>query len=665
MEKLTLSSAMGNLKRNIPLLVSALGALCLFLAPSTTVIMLEAAIFSVVVLAVMLGDPPAKRPRPSFPVLVLAAAFVVTGFFTFYRTWMASSYTTMLCAMVRIPARKLIPALAAVGSIAGCYALYRLARWFDLLAGKLLPGFHGDLKSNWFFPLSAAFFFCMEAEQAVRSPWLSALVAAAVALLVAARTESLWKLSRNEPILFQSLSALTAAGICLFRLNTFAAVSDVSVLAGIGAMIAAFPFVCVCVTAFFRKLRTLLTECGTFSDVTRGTLAVWGALLLAVLVFVTVAFLRTDAFYGTGYPYDIIYTSDSPMLVQENAYLALNFQENDLRQPLFAVFAAPFMGIPYLLSAVLNASEPVNALLMNYAQIILLFFTTFLLTKLLKLSGMKRLCFLVLSCCSYPFLLFSLMMEQYIVAYFYLVLFLYLYCEHRQPQPITLWGAGGTLLTSVILLPLLSEKHPLRDFRSWFRDMLEYAMCFVLVILAFGRMDVILDVATSILELTQFTGKTLTVFDKLCQYTAFIPACFAAPLAGISANMEGVTSWQLAQTSSLDFRGIGILLMALGSALLNWKKVSSRIAAGWIGFSFLVLVILGWGTQENGLILYALYFGWAFLVLLYQLVESVSDWLRVKFLIPTVTIIAITALAIANFRAIAEMIAFAVSNFPL
>lgn len=664
MEKFALSSALRNLKQNIPLLLSTLGALCLFLAPSTTVIMLEAAIFFVVVLAVMLADTPTKLPRPSFPVLVLSAAFVITGFVTFYETWMASSYTTILCAMVRTPARKLIPMLAAAGCAAGAYALYRLAAYFDRLAAQLLPGMGAGLKANWFFPLSAAFFFWMESETALDGYWPSILVAAAAALLIAARAPSLWKAGKDESRLFHCFTALTAAGICLFRVNTFSAVSEISTLGGIAAIAAAFPFVWVCTAAFFRKLGALLGG-DTFRDVTRVELALWGVLLLAAAVFVTAVFLRTDAFYGTAYPYDIIYTSDSPMLVQENAYLSLNFQENDLRQPLFAVFSAPFMGIAYLFSCLLGASEPVNALLMNYGQIALLFFSTFLLTKLLGLSPVKRLCFLMLSCFSYPFLLFTLMMEQYIVAYFYLILFLYLYCEKQQPQPFTLWGAGGTLLTSVILTPLLSRRHPVRQFREWFRDMLGCAMGFVLVMLIFGRMNVILDVAGSILELTQFTGKALTFADKLFQYTAFIPGCFSAPAAHIAPNMEGATSWQLAEVSALDLRGIAIVLVALVSAVWNRKKQSSRIAALWIGFSFLVLVVLGWGTQENGLVLYALYFGWAFLVLAFQLLEQLEDLARVKFLVPAVSIVAATVLAIRNFSAIGEMLRFALSHFPL
>ena len=45
------------------------------------------------------------------------------------------------------------------------------------------------------------------------------------------------------------------------------------------------------------------------------------------------------------------------------AYLSLTYVENDLRQPLFAIFAAPFAGVPYLLTQLFGASPTVLAVL--------------------------------------------------------------------------------------------------------------------------------------------------------------------------------------------------------------------------------------------------------------------------------------------------------------
>ena len=111
--------------------------------------------------------------------------------------------------------------------------------------------------------------------------------------------------------------------------------------------------------------------------------------------------------------------------------------------------------------------------------------------------------------------------------------------------------------------------------------------------------------------------------------------------------------------------GVAILLLVIVSAILNRDKMSSLLAAGWAAFSIVILLILGWGTKENGLILYALYFGWAFLLLLFQLVEKISDKLNMKFLVPVFSIGCAAALAAVNIPAVVEMVNFAIAYFPV
>ena len=117
--------------------------------------------------------------------------------------------------------------------------------------------------------------------------------------------------------------------------------------------------------------------------------------------------------------------------------------------------------------------------------------------------------------------------------------------------------------------------------------------------------------------------------------------------------------------TSINFIGIVILVLVIVSAILNKDKKSSLLSAGWIVFSVFMLLGLGWGTKENGLILYALYFGWAFLVLLFQLVEKIEYKLNVKFLVPVFGIGCAIALAVVNIPAIMEMVNFAITYFPV
>ena len=73
---------------------------------------------------------------------------------------------------------------------------------------------------------------------------------------------------------------------------------------------------------------------------------------------------------------------------------------------------------------------------------------------------------------------------------------------------------------------------------------------------------------------------------------------------------------------------------------------------------------MGWGTSENGLILYGLYFGWAFLALLMQLVKTIENRLNVGYLTPAVCVAGAIALAVVNIPAILEMVQFAITHYP-
>ena len=79
----------------------------------------------------------------------------------------------------------------------------------------------------------------------------------------------------------------------------------------------------------------------------------------------------------------------------------------------------------------------------------------------------------------------------------------------------------------------------------------------------------------------------------------------------------------------------------------------------------IMLVGLGWGTKENGLILYALYFGWAFLVLLFQLVEKIEKKMNVKYVLPLISVFSAVVLGVINVPAIIEMVNFAITYFPV
>lgn len=685
MRRVKSPTAKENQKKNFPLLFSAFAALCLFLSPSLASLLIVTAIFATVLTAVLCNraELPAVSSRfAGCCAALLASLLAFLGYKLFRTTWGNSSKVAVLAGTVHLSSPALLRVVGFTGYAAGFYAMYALCSWIVSLTEQFLQkklseqkrtALIANLKTNWLFPISALAFFYLAAAQA-RGYFIGMIITLVISLIISCRMPSIWAFCRASRIGFHILSLLTTLGVCLFHANSTIP-AKAQLLGGefrpvfigicVSVITALFAFfVYICVLKFWREMARIFQENGIFKGITAAEYLIYGTLLAASLIFVIVSFAQTEVFYGTEHSFDIIYTSDSPALVKKNVYLALTHSENDLRQPLFAVFSAPFIGIPYLIGKIFVASASVQAMLLNSVQVFLLFIANFILAKMMKLAPFKRICFMLVSCCSYTYLLFILMMEQYVIAYFWLIFCLYLLSERRYSERLALWGAGGTLLTSIVLLPLFSEKSPRKNFRSWLCNTMKYGLEFFAVMSLFCRFDIFSNLTSKASFLMRYTGRDLSITDKLYQYTAFIRNCFLAPDAGVNSTAVDHISWQLNPPTGLCFAGIAILLLAVVSAVLNKDKKSSLLAAGWVGFSIVVLLGLGWGTQENGLILYALYFGWAFFVLLFQLIEKIGDKLKLPWLLPTISIAGVIAFAAVNFPAIAEMLNFAITHFP-
>lgn len=542
-----------------------------------------------------------------------------------------------------------------------------------------------NLRRNWFFPISALGIFFLNARFNLGF-FLGVPIAFLAAVLIASQVPSLLKWEKENPLPLRLVSILSAIGICwgekvtfysgwaispkaLSLTERFPMLLSIIHLLSIAAAVVGVCFAYFWVLAFLRKLVKLFSDSGVFRDITSFEWILYGLLTVCTIGWMIFAFSQTKAFYETYFSDSIIcgaiYTSDSPLLlVDDNAFLSLTNSENDIRQPLFAVFAAPFMGLPYLIGRLTGGSSMVEAILMNSVQIVMLYAGHILLSKLMKLSSGKRICLVLLASCCYNHLLFTLMMEQYIVVYFYLMLCLYMICEKRDSASFPLYGAGGTLITSMALMPFVSKHSPFRDWKAWFWDMVRCGLGFLAMLLVFCRFDVLFNAVSKFVLYSNFFGKELGFSDKFYQFTAFISSCLLRPDAGAALAFGDHVSWQLKEPSGIHLMGVIILVLLVFSAIWNRKKLSSRFAFGWIGFSVVILLLLGWGTSENGLILYGLYFGWAILMLLFQLIEKLGETLKLNILLPLVSLLCAAILLYWNVPSILEMVQFAIQYYP-
>ena len=155
--------------------------------------------------------------------------------------------------------------------------------------------------------------------------------------------------------------------------------------------VAGLLFVYRMVCLFYAKFAVVVREIvGDFSK-EESVVAVAAAVILTAAV--VIVYTQTDAFASPLVTRDLIYSSDSGAIVHENAYLSLNAVENDFRSPLFMLFAAPLMGLPYLLGCVLPIPNAMATVLVA-AQAPLLAASVCLLMKMIKGVGRPH-----ASCC--------------------------------------------------------------------------------------------------------------------------------------------------------------------------------------------------------------------------------------------------------------------------
>ena len=669
------------LKGNALVWCSTLAALCLFFNPNVNSLLFSLLVSCAALAACMLFDlKPPVMGRPAQAAIAALAAFLeLCRLNAFYHMWMGSRKAGALAALLHLPKPVLVMTAGVLGCAVGFYTLYlalalclhKTVRYIRRLTENTQQALK-NFRSNWFLPLSSAAFGCLEVQTTFVF-WTGLLFAVLAAFLFACKTKPLEPWSRKRPKGVRLLAFLASTGVCwrgqqyayiawsplLPELKFSASVSfDCALAVSLFLALGSFAFVYFGMVYIWKTVWRI-AKTAIFSEKrSMEEFVIYAVLMVVILRFAAAAFMASNAYYGGRF--DVIYTSDSPSLDINSAYLFIKNGENDLRQPLFAVFSAPFMGIPYLIGTILLLPQSKIAILMNSVQILMLFFSYFLLGNTLQLRGLRRVCFMLLCCSTYTFLLFSLMMEQYIVAFFWLSAVVYQACEEDTCESVVLWGAGGSMLTSMACLPLSSKRLPGKDFREWWEDLIRHGLGFIALMIAFYRFDVIYGLKARSSFLLKFTGQNVAWSDKILQYLAFPRNCLFAPQAGIQNN----AAWRLSVISGASRMGIAMLLLVAAGFALNWEKKSCRIAVFWVLFSVVMLILLGWGTAENGLNLYALYFGWAYFILLFQLVDKVGEMFRLSWLLPTVSAIGTLTLLSVNIPAIHALVSFAAAQYP-
>lgn len=339
-----------------------------------------------------------------------------------------------------------------------------------------------------------------------------------------------------------------------------------------------------------------------------------GFICSIVVTYMTTAF-SLPFHDGSLQIYDVIYTSDTGALTYEDAFFNMSYVENDIRQPLFGVFAFPFAVCGRIISEFLFfvPSGYEYAVAMTFIQFILFSVVVILISRMLDLSDFEKKLFYLFFSLSFTYLLFSILLEQYIISLFYLIICCYYRFKSKKINYLYV-GSVGTLLTSGVIFFLVSSEKKLVKI---IHDLLICFCCFLMIFIIFGQFPQLFTLFNNLFGLTSsFSGK-VCFLERVYQYTNFISGIIFAPKSFIT-NVLNHPSYQLVSANSFSILGIIIFIVSILGFIFNRKQKFSQFCLFWICFSFFILCLIGWGTVENGLVLYNTYFGFAFLSLLFM-----------------------------------------------
>lgn len=433
--------------------------------------------------------------------------------------------------------------------------------------------------------------------------------------------------------------------------------------------------ICAALYAFYRKLSVAAKDWFDCADkVEKRYLLITGIVLPMAIIAI---FNITNVFYGENHidyygiekgeyvynqmiNFDIIYTTDSPNEVATNVYFIIGAGENDLRNPLFGLFAAPF-ALPCMMFARLLFFVP-NAypIAINIVQVLLILASLIMFARMMKLQGGSKYFFLAAASLAYPVLLHVFAMGQYVFSTFWLILFIYAYTADRDYKDNCFILASGSLITGIATFPLVLRG---KSIKIWILDLFKLGIKLGMLAVIFGQFAAFTAVGYKAKQYIGFSGYNIKFSDRVLQFLNFISSCFIQPETSIGNFNKRFVSYQLAPVTSVNVLGVIILILAIAGYAFNRKECFAKISIAWLTFSVFVLCLIGWGTQENGLVIYSLYFGWAYFVLIFMLIEKLLANLKaVRY---TIYSTAIIALAIINFSGIARMIRFAVEYYPV
>lgn len=382
----------------------------------------------------------------------------------------------------------------------------------------------------------------------------------------------------------------------------------------------------------------------------------FGIAMLFCLTLICFFYSKTKMQWST---LDIIYQTDCSF-VYEHYYPVFSngfafdwdIGNGGIRHPLTTLFTYPIYVLASFLANFLFFIPNVQAMLYAVIQSVLMIVTVIMLKRMIK-SDWIYLIFPL----SFPFIFFTIFVEKYQLATFFVVVYAYYIVMHRGEKKelaeLGMVGAAGTMITSAWLGFFWGEQKKIKD------RLKEYAgifLRFLAVLVGTGRFHYLWNFGYLINHnFLMFNGKALfskimqstpvsnfcaailpgqmtatavsiplfernlelvpKILQKLCAFFNLLGSCLIPVPYTITKSLwdENVFYWRSVK-GELNIFGIVIFVLLIAIFIKHRKEKNVQIFSMWILWAFIQFGVIGFSAGCSPL--FSLYFAWAVIPML-------------------------------------------------
>jgi len=349
---------------------------------------------------------------------------------------------------------------------------------------------------------------------------------------------------------------------------------------------------------------------------------------------------------------DALYQLDSGPRIKNLQYTNIlgKNQNGGFSHPALEVFTLPFGLIAEIISVKPRYYGITNGIL----QLLMLLFSALLMSRMAARERKSQIPFLVFTCTTFPFLVLSTGIESYTFATFWLVLALY---ESHYGRNSILWASGSV---GAVITNGLAFFTAIRTKRTAIKDLFLQGAAFLLILCCLQGISAVLSVNFR----TNYHATDISMFEKFKHFSVFAKSTLFASgpkFINLDSTMPRVVQEDVTAVSVV---GVIILALVIIGFVLNYKKRLAVFAFLWVLTSYIGIGVVGWTVKQNQVVLFDIYFSWAYVTLMYMAIDKLFGERKKKEKAATLLVLAALCLVV-NGKAVIEILRFGIEFYPV